>query len=106
MERYVKPADVEFKAQCSGRRDKFKQERLPAETRIANGSALGAESVDLKGHIRDGGCEWWRTSRQSETLQNSLGGIRWMDRRENFHRDAAHFPLEKTLFINPPCACT
>src|SRR5262245_44688500 len=74
--------------------DEFKQERLPAETRIASASVLGSESVDLEGHIREGGCEWWRTNRQSETLQNSLGGIRWMDGRENFHRAAAHFALE------------
>ena len=77
-------------------RDEFKQERLPVETRIARGSALGSELVDWQRHIRDGGCEWWRTSRQSETLQNSLGRIRWMDGRENFHRAAADSSLPKS----------
>src|SRR5437660_6042309 len=84
--------------------DEFKQERLPVETRIARGSTLGSELVDWQRHIRDGGCEWWRTSRQSETLQNSLGRIRWMDGRENFHRAAVDFALENvhqegTVFI-------
>ncbi len=75
-------------------RDEFKRERASVETRIPRGSALGSESIDLEGHVRDGGCEWWRTSRQSETLQNSLGRIRWMDGRENFHRAAAGFALK------------
>src|SRR5436309_10519990 len=75
-------------------RDEFKRERASVETRIPRGSALGSESIDLEGHVRDGGCEWWSTSRQSETLQNSLGRIRWMDGRQNFHRAAADFALK------------
>src|SRR5213593_3159244 len=67
-------------------RDEFKRERASVETRIPRGSALGSESVDLEGHVRDGGCEWWRTSRQSETVQNCFGRIRWMDGRVAFGR--------------------